>query len=232
METALGAAANSRHRRLVLGCLGVFSSVFVWSAIRPWHPADWMLENLMTLLGLWILLSIYRKLPFSPLAWVLSFSFLCLHEVGAHYTYAEVPWREWWAGLTGQAVPEVVAGQRNHFDRWVHFLYGLMLFLPWREVFQRLGGVRGFWSFAWPMLFIVASSTLYELLEWAAAGVFGGELGMAYLGTQGDIWDAHKDMALAGLGGMLAMFAVMIAEWRRDRGRFSRDWRESLTVRW
>jgi putative membrane protein len=228
MGTALGPAANARHRNLVFWCAGGFALVFFWSAIRPWHPADWMLENLMTLLGLSILFAIYRKLPFSPLAWVLSFSFLCLHEVGAHYTYAEVPWRDWWAALTGRAVEE---GQRNHFDRVVHFLYGLMLFLPWREVFQRLGGVRGFWSFAWPLLFIVASSTLYELLEWAAAEVFGGDLGMAYLGTQGDIWDAHKDMALAGLGGLLAMIAVMIVEWRRDPAGFSKEWRESLTVR-
>lgn len=231
MAIAWGSAANSRHRKLVLGCAGVFALVFAWSAIRPLHPADWALENLMTLVGLWILFSIYRKLPFSPLAWVLSFLFLCLHEVGAHYTYAEVPWREWWVALGGGGGAESVAGQRNHFDRVVHFLYGLMLFLPWREVFQRLAGARGFWSFAWPLLFIVASSTLYELLEWAAAGVFGGELGMAYLGTQGDIWDAHKDMALAGLGGLLAMFAFMLADWRRDRTGFAREWRESLTVR-
>ena len=183
----------------------------------------------MTLVGLLILLSIYRKLPFSPLAWVLSFLFLCLHEVGAHYTYAEVPWREWWAAMTGRT-GEVVTG-RNHFDRLVHFLYGLMLFLPWREVFQRLAGTRGFWSFAWPVVFILASSTLYELLEWAAAVVFGGDLGMAYLGTQGDLWDAHKDMALAGAGGLLAMVAVMARDWRRDPARFGKEWRESLKVR-
>ena len=195
-----GLAANSGHRKLVLGLSGLFGLVFIWSAIRPWHPGDWMLENVMTAVGLIILFSIYRKLPFSRMAWCLSVLFLCLHEVGAHYTYAEVPWREWWAGLTGGPAVEAVAGQRNHFDRWVHFLYGLMLFVPWQEVFQRLAGARGFWSFAWPLLFVIASSTLYELIEWAAAVVFGGELGMAYLGTQGDVWDAQKDMALAALG--------------------------------
>ena len=189
-----------------------------------------MLENVMTVVGGIILVSIYRKLPFSPLAWCLSFLFLCLHEVGAHYTYAEVPWQEWWAVLTGQQPIEAV-GQRNHFDRVVHFLYGLMLFVPWREVFQRLAGARGFWSFAWPLLFVIASSTLYELLEWAAAVVFGGELGMAYLGTQGDVWDAQKDMALAALGALLAMVAVMAVEWRRDPAKFGREWRESLRVR-
>lgn len=184
----------------------------------------------MTLVAVWILFSIYRKVPFSPLAWVLSFSFLCLHEIGAHYTYAEVPWRDWWGAVTGQD-PKVWAGQRNHFDRLVHFLYGLMLFLPWREVFQQMAGTRGFWSFTWPLLFIVASSTLYEMLEWAAAAVFGGELGMAYLGTQGDMWDTHKDMALAGFGGLLAMAGTFVMEWRRDPRQFSQEWRESLKVR-
>lgn len=188
-----------------------------------------MLENVMTVVALVILFSIYRKLPFSPLAWCLSFLFLCLHEVGAHYTYAEVPWREWWAALGGQAmIPG--AGQRNHFDRWVHFLYGLMLFVPWREVFQHMARTRGFWSFAWPLLFIVASSTLYELLEWAAAEIFGGDLGMAYLGTQGDVWDAQKDMALAALGALLAMAAVMAVEWRRNPVKFAVEWRGSLKI--
>ncbi len=90
-----------------------------------------------------------------------------------------------------------MAGGRNHFDRLVHFGYGLLLAYPIREMFLRIGNVRGFWGYFLPLDLTMSTSMLYELIEWGAAEFFGGELGAAYLGTQGDVWDAHKDMALA-----------------------------------
>ena len=72
-------------------------------------------------------------------------------------------------------------------------------------MFLRIGNVRGFWGYFLPLDLTMSTSMLYELIEWAAAELVGGDLGAAYLGTQGDVWDAHKDMALASLGALIAM---------------------------
>ena len=107
--------------------------------------------------------------------------------------------------------------ERNHFDRVVHFLYGALLANPVREIFFHLAGARGFWSYFLPLDLTMSTSALYELIEWAAAEVFGANLGAAYLGTQGDPWDAQKDMALALSGALLSM--LLLAAWNRLRAR-------------
>jgi putative membrane protein len=101
---------------------------------------------------------------------------------------------------------------------------------PIREVFLRVGEARGFWGYFLPLDLTMSTSMLYELVEWAAAIVFGGELGTAYLGTQGDPWDAHKDMALASVGALIAMLVTATVNVRLDRD-FAREWRESLRVK-
>src|SRR5690606_33105383 len=133
--------------------------------------------------------------------------FMCFHTVGTHYTYADVPYERWTAAL-GFSINDLFGFQRNHFDRLVHFLFGFLLCYPVREVFMRIVQAQGAWSYYLPVELVMSLSMLYELIEWAVAEIFGGELGMAYLGTQGDIWDAHKDMALASLGAMLGMLIV------------------------
>ena len=130
---------------------------------------------------------------------------MCLHTIGAHYTYSLVPYDAWCEALTGRTLASFTGWERNHFDRLVHFSYGLLLAYPAREIFLRVADVRGFWGYFLPLDVVMATSMLYELIEWGAASLFGGELGAAYLGTQGDPWDAHKDMALATLGAIVAM---------------------------
>jgi putative membrane protein len=105
-----------------------------------------------------------------------------------------------------------------------------MLAYPIREIFLRVANVRGFWGYLLPWDFTLSTSMIYELIEWAAAEMFGGELGMAYLGTQGDIWDAHKDMAFAGLGATVALAAIVTINLCTQRD-FSREWAESLRVK-
>jgi putative membrane protein len=129
-----------------------------------------------------------------------------------------------------QEVFPVTEGGRNHCDRLVHFCYGLFLAYPIREMFLRIGNVRGFWGYFLPLDLTMSTSMLYELIEWAAAEFFGGELGMAYLGTQGDVWDAHKDMALASLGALIAMVVTALINARMQRD-FAREWAESIRVK-
>jgi putative membrane protein len=99
-----------------------------------------------------------------------------------------------------------------------------------REIVMRVSRVQGFWSYLLPVLVVISTSTIFELLEWAAVLVFGGDLGVAYLGTQGDIWDAQKDMFLAVIGSLITTVLVLIINYTLDRN-FSRDWIESLRVK-
>jgi len=90
--------------------------------------------------------------------------------------------------------------------------------------------VRGFWGYFLPLDLTMSTSMLYELVEWGTAVVFGGELGQAYVGTQGDEWDAHKDMALASLGAVIAMGFTACVNWRLQRD-FAQEWAESFRVK-
>ncbi len=145
----------------------------------------------------------------------LIFLFLTLHAVGAHYTYSEVPYDAWFTALTGKSLNQTLGWQRNNFDRMVHFLYGLLLTQPAREALVHATGLRGFWAYFLPMDLTMSSSATYELIEWGAAMVFGGDLGVAYVGAQGDMWDAQKDMSLAALGALLSTVAAATCHWAR-----------------
>ncbi len=183
-------------------------------AIAPRHRQDWLLENAIVIIAICLLALFRRRLALSNDSYTMVFLFLTLHEVGAHYTYAEVPYEAWAQTLTGRSLDALLGWQRNNFDRVVHFCFGLMLALPVWESTRRLTRESRAWSWVVPITLLTTCSTLYELIEWGAAMVFGGELGMAYLGTQGDIWDAHKDMAMAGLG---ALIGVSLASRPRRR---------------
>lgn len=186
-------------------------------AIAPSDRPAWVLENALVL-GLFILLWSTRHLfRFSNVSLLLILLFLSLHTLGSHYTYSQVPYDAWWQSLTGHTLNSVFGWERNHYDRLVHFSYGLLLAYPIREFFLRIVEVRGFWAYFLPLDVTLSTSALYELVEWGAAMVFGGDLGMQYLGTQGDIWDAHKDMGLATLGAMLAMLLTVIVNRRYQR---------------
>jgi putative membrane protein len=209
----------------LLGAL--FLALAIPLGIAPLNRQDWLVENALVVLTIGILFALDRACALSRTAYSLIFLFLCLHEIGAHYTYSEVPYDEWWRGLAGRSLNESLGWSRNNFDRVVHFLYGFLLAYPLREIFLRIADVRGFWGYFLPLDFTMSTSMLYELIEWAAAETFGGELGQAYLGTQGDVWDAHKDMALASLGALLAMTITAVIN-RRYQRDFAREWAASF----
>lgn len=214
-----------------LGVLGgLLAVVILVSGFAPHDRADWLLENLLVALFIAAAAIGHRGLRLSRLSWLLIFCFLCLHEVGAHFTYSEVPYDDWARALFGLGVSDAFGLERNHFDRVVHFAYGLLLAYPAREVFLRIADVRGFWGYFLPLDLTMSTSMLFELVEWGAAEIFGGELGVAYLGTQGDPWDAQKDMALASLGALVAMVVTAVVNRRLNRD-FAREWRESLRVK-
>jgi putative membrane protein len=219
--------SHERYPRLLFAALAVFAALL---GIAPHDRSDWILENALLVLGVGFLLATHRRLPLSRISYTFLFLFLCLHTIGAHYTYSLVPYDAWCEALTGRTLASFTGWERNHFDRLVHFSYGLLLAYPAREVFLRVADVRGFWGYFLPLDVVMATSMLYELIEWGAASLFGGELGAAYLGTQGDPWDAHKDMALATVGATLAMLVTAAINWRFQRD-FARAFAESLRVK-
>jgi len=219
---------KTRRWFLVLGAL--FLLVWAALAIAPLDRKDWALENVLVIFIVPVLVLSRKKFPLSRISYTAIFIFLCLHEVGAHYTYAKVPYDAWFSSLTGSTLNGLLGLERNHFDRLAHFSFGFLLAYPIREVFLRVADVRGVWGYYLPLDVTMATSMLFELFEWGAAELFGGDLGVAYLGTQGDVWDAHKDMALAMLGAIIAMLltAAINVYLQRD---FARELAESLRVK-
>ena len=199
----------------------LYAAWWVALAIHPLDRSDWWMENLLVFLGVGFLVWTYRPFPLSRISYTCIFVFMALHALGAHYTYAKVPYQEWFPAL---------AGGRNMFDRLVHFLYGLLIAYPIREMFLRIGNVRGFWGYFLPLDLTMSTSMLYELIEWGTAVTVGKDLGQAYLGTQGDVWDAHKDMALASLGALISMCITALINWRLQRD-FANEWAESIRIK-
>lgn len=220
--------ARSVRFPLTLLCLLLLLGIAL--GIAPWYRSDWLLENALAAAAVLLLVLTWRRFPLSKLSYGLIFAFLVLHEVGAHYTYSKVPYDAWLEALSGRTLSALFHLERNHYDRLVHFAYGFLLAYPMRELFVRVADARGFWGYALPLDVVMSTSLLYELVEWGAAEAFGGELGAAYLGTQGDEWDAQKDMLLATCGAVLALTITALVHRRLDRD-FQREWAESLRVK-
>jgi putative membrane protein len=216
---------------MLLRVLGVLlAAQFVVLGWNPVSRSTWALENALSVALVAALALSHRAFPLSRLSTLLLFAFLTLHGIGAHYTYSLVPYDELWRAVSGASLNDALGLERNHYDRLVHFCYGLCFAYPIRELFLRVADVKGVWGYLLPLDVTMSTSMIYELIEWGAAVTFGGDLGQSYLGTQGDVWDAHKDMALATLGAVVAIaitFAVNAAL-RRD---FARELAESVRVK-
>jgi putative membrane protein len=204
---------SAAHSRVPLVLLVVFLVFWVLLAIHPVNRDDWLLENLLTAIALPILFLTRNTLRFSTVSYVCLFIFFCLHTVGSHYTYSLVPYDDWWQSITGHTLNSVLGFERNHYDRLLHFLYGALIVVPSVELFAAYAPARNLWRIVMPVFFVMGHSVVYEMIEWLAALIVAPELGHAYLGTQGDEWDAQKDMALATGGSVLTMLLLRCSPW-------------------
>ena len=218
------------HQKYLAILAVLFSVEFIFLAISPHDRGDWALENFLAFFYIIVLALSYKKFPLSRISYTLIFLFLCLHEVGAHYTYAKVPYDQFFLNKIGFSLNKLMGWERNHFDRLVHFSFGALLAYPIRELYCRIADSKGFWSYFFPLELTMAASMMFELFEWGAAEIFGGDLGIAYLGTQGDIWDAQKDMALASLGAFCAMSITLVLNLLIQKD-FREEWAESLSIK-
>jgi putative membrane protein len=161
---------------------------------------NWILENTLVFLFLGFLIYTFKKYQFSDISYLLICIYLCLHIYGSKYTYAENPFGYW--------LKDTMHWERNHYDRIVHFSFGFLLAYPMREMFLSWLKFPAWVAWVLPIEITLSISGFYELIEWAVADVFFQAQGDAYLGTQGDIWDAQKDMSLATLGAIIATSIV------------------------
>lgn len=177
---------------------------WVFWAIGFYDLGDWALENVLVVvavIGLWWT---YPKIHFSNLSYTLITIFMMAHTVGSHYTYAEVPLGYW--------LQDALDLSRNHYDRIVHFSFGLLMFWPLREIAKQVIGAKRHWDDLIGLLFIISMSALYEAIEWLVATVIypNSEVAIAFLGTQGDLFDAQKDHTLAITGALISFVIVKI----------------------
>jgi putative membrane protein len=208
-------AGNDPHGAEPRILLALLIAALLVSGIAPRDRATWILEVAPILLGVPVLLATYRRFPLTALVYRLLFVHAILLAIGAHYTFSEVP-----AGL---ALRDALDLSRNHFDRLVHFIGGLVPALLAREVLRRRAGLRpGGWLFLLVTLSCLAGSAFYELLEWWAAAAIGADAS-AFLATQGDPWDTHWDMflgllgAVAGQGLFCRLHERQLRQLRRSR---------------
>ena len=186
-----------RVKALLIGLVTGYIGLFAWLAYSPVDRQFWAIASILPVLFVIVLIASYRYVPLSPLSYILIMGFLTLHTVGVHYTYAQVPVGAW--------LNDLLHLGRNHFDRIVHFSFGFLLAYPMEETFRLLGRARGWVLYYLPVITVLGLSALWEIFEaWVTQAVHP-ELGLAYLGAQGDVWDAQKDMAAAMYGSILCM---------------------------
>jgi putative membrane protein len=180
--------------------------LWLWAAIEPYDRATWWAENIPIMILVGSLVAAYvRGVHLSNLAWILMAVLPYWHTIGGHYTFERVPF-DWFNNLFGF--------KRNMFDRIGHFsvgfyAYGLIEYLESRNKMSRTLACM----FAIFTIAFVAMS--YELIEWGYAATAGGESGANFLGSQGDIWDAQKDMLMDTLGAVIATALYLVLPARR-----------------
>lgn len=182
--------------------LALTTAIFALTWIAPRWPLEQALHSSLTVVGLvWLTLHARRwRMRNGEFAAVCVF--IALHCVAARWLYSNVPYDEWCRQWLGWSPQQAFGWQRNHFDRLIHLLYGLC-FTPavvgWLRQRWRMTGDA---AFGIALLLIMASSLLYEWMEWAIALLMSPAAAEAYNGQQGDVWDAHMDMLLATIGAL------------------------------
>jgi putative membrane protein len=186
--------------------------LFVVCAIEPYSRSTWWAENIPIVIIVVVLVALYPKVKFSNTAYAMMSVLVYLHTIGGHYTFARVPF---------DFATDLFGFERNHYDRIAHFSVGFYAYAVAELLYTRRL-VRSAWLlYLFPIFTIFTVAAAYEIIEWLYAVIEGGESGAEFLGSQGDIWDAQKDMLADGLGSIFAVAVFAI------RHRFPRALRNS-----
>ncbi|MAG78756.1 hypothetical protein CMI39_00660 [Candidatus Pacearchaeota archaeon] len=188
----------------------IFLIIWVFLAISPSYRGIWVAENILTILFVSLLVLTYRKFKFSNLSYTLFFILLILHTVGSHYSYTEMP--------LFNLIRDSLDLTRNHYDRLIHFLFGILFFIPTYEFISRKLRVKGFWGLFLAFFVVTSLKGIYEVLEYAYILVTKSEtIGTYFLGMQGDQWDAQKDLFFGVIGSAFTWIGISIKEFLKKR---------------
>ncbi|HLC99913.1 MAG TPA: DUF2238 domain-containing protein [Patescibacteria group bacterium] len=187
--------------------LVLFTVVWVALAVRPTYPFGWYLENIVVFSALLLVVISYYRFRLSNASYILIFIFALFHLVGAYYTYSNIP--------IGDLVSQFFGWQRNHYDRFVHFLFGLLMSGVVLDLLQNFLPPSKFLKGLLVFSVIFSAGSLYEIGEFLLGIVLNPEVGMAFLGAQGDIWDTQKDMVMQGIGAILGLVIFMQSPLKR-----------------
>lgn len=202
-------ASPLRTNRFLAILVSVYGTIWTVLAFAPRDRTAWVLENLLVVFFVGALVFTFRRFTFSNRSYFLIAAFLILHAVGAHYTYAQTPFGEWLKGAFDLS--------RNHFDRVIHFSFGLLIASPAREILLRVAQVEPVAAHWLTIATVLAASTVFEIVEAICAQIVNPGGGPQWLGAQGDVWDAQSDMLLALMGATAAMLLTWAREVRISR---------------
>lgn len=176
--------------------LAIYIIVFIICGISPYDRSVWWAENIPIIAIVISAAVISKYYRFSPASYIMMSFLIILHTIGGHYTFERVPF-----GF----VTDLFGFERNHYDRMAHFTVGFFAY-PIAEVIMNRKLVNTKWIlYLFPVFTILSVAAVYELFEWIFAITSDPAAGIAVLGSQGDIWDAQKDMLADGLGGIFAV---------------------------
>lgn len=193
----MSTAPSSFNSTLKYLWLTLFFAVFIWSAFDPKDMLTWFLEVFPAVIGLIVIAATYNSFRLTPLVYLLILIHCIILMVGGHYTYAEVPLFD--------DLKELFGFERNNYDKVGHFVQGFVPALIAREILIRKEVINGKrWRNFFIVCFVLAFSAFYELLEWWVAAA-SGEDAVAFLGTQGYVWDTQSDMFIALIGAVVAL---------------------------
>lgn len=196
------------HPALIVLAAGL-TGLFVWSVIAPRDYATWAMEAAPVVIAAIVLAATRRRFPLTTLAYYAIGLHAAILLIGAHYTYAEVP--------LFNDLRDAFGLDRNHYDRVGHFAQGFFPAIVVREILLRRSPLQpGKWLFFIVTCICLAVSAVYELIEWLTA-ILAQEAAVAFLGTQGDVWDTQWDMFLALAGALAAQILTGSAHNRAVR---------------
>lgn len=178
------------------------------SCLSPIYPEQMFLQHAASIVVIALLIYDIKIKFLSKTAFTGIIVFLLLHALGARYIYSMVPYNEWTKALFGVELNEMMGWERNHYDRLVHLLFGLIIFPFAYEWSKKKFKINTTAALVIGWLMIQTYSLVYEVFEWLLTLFLSGEQAKNYNGQQGDQWDAHKDMALAMIGSTISFITL------------------------
>lgn len=190
-----------KRAKLHVSLLVVVIVGLIWSVIKPAVLWTWVAEASPAVVALIIIILTYKKFRLTSLSYCIIALLSILTFIGGHYTYAEVPLFNW--------IKDEFHLQRNHYDRFGHFLKGLSVIVVREILIRNTPLTKGTWLFAISTSIVLSIAALYEIVEWLSTKLpFAKKATKDFLGMQGDKWDAQWDMSFALIGSILALLIL------------------------